>query len=178
MFVKHSRRRNAALNFVSPVLFDYFNCGYSHYLDDACRCAPCVMQTTDLSLKLANENWFFPFFVWFFVRSFVRARSLETDSQKICGPSACKFFALNFFFLRGRRTCSVKAKRSENSQKIYRKRSKNGLKTVWNCPKTIRNGPKRSEMVRNPVAEPTLLSANFNEKSLQHEWFSSYQRGV
>ena len=43
----------------------------------------------------------------------------ETDSQKICGPSARNFFARIFFFLRGGRTRPVVAKRSENGPLGY-----------------------------------------------------------
>ena len=84
---------------------------------------------------------FFRFSSVFFVRSFVRARSSETDSQKICGPSARKFFARNFF------SCAVVAPSSKTVRKLP-KTVRNGLKTVRNDPKTVRNGPKRCAAAR------------------------------
>ena len=83
-------------------------------------------------------------FVRLLVRSFVRARSSETDSQKICGPSARKFFARTSFFLRVRRTRSVVAKRYENGRKWsenVRKRSATVRKRSGTIRKSLKTTP-------------------------------------
>ena len=67
------------------------------------------------------------------LRSFVRAQSSEKDSQKILRPAN---LLLVFFFLRGRRTRSIVAKRSVNGPK----RSENDLKWCAAARRSARLG--------------------------------------
>merc|ERR1711924_372014 len=92
-----------------------------------------------------------------------RARSLETDSQEICGPSAHKIFARNLFSwavvapVRSSQNGLQTIRNSRNRRKTFRndpKTVRKGLnfetvrRRFENGPKTIRKGPKKSEKVR------------------------------
>ena len=92
-----------------------------------------------VSLKLADENPIFPFFVRFFVRSFGRGRRRRTR-KKFAGLRPANFLLVIFF--------PARSSHPLGPRKTVRKRSQNGPKRSENGPKLFENGPKRSETGR------------------------------